>query len=152
MGSKTKPVALNSSHIRAVSVTLRLVEEAVDRIERLLIDPVTRITFRLADDLDAEERRAIHAACERARAALIQACDRLEAEVAHRSRRGAIRGEVSTLWAMLEDTKSPALRGYGPLSPDAGRRVDGVLDEISGALIGILRLVAEPSATAGMRR
>jgi len=42
-----------------------LVEEAVDRIERLLIDPVTRITFRLADDLDAEERRTIHAACER---------------------------------------------------------------------------------------
>jgi hypothetical protein len=65
MDSETTAAALNSSHIRAVSATLRLVEEAVDRIERLLIDPVTRITFRLADDLDAEERRTIHAACER---------------------------------------------------------------------------------------
>jgi len=152
MSSKTKPVALNASQLRVVGAMLRLVEKAVDQIERLLIAPVIGITSRLADDLDSEERRAIHAACERARAALIQACNRLEVEVAHRSRRGAIRGEVSTLWAMLEDTKSPALRGYGPLSPDAGRVVDGVLDEISGALIGILRLVAEPSATAGMRR
>jgi hypothetical protein len=83
-----------------------LVEEAVDRIERLLIDPATRITFRLADDLDAEERRTIHAACERARAALIHARDRLKVEIPQRSRRGAIRGEVSTLWVLMEDTKS----------------------------------------------
>jgi|GEM_PF-913903 hypothetical protein len=142
MDSETTAAALNSSHIRAVSATLRLVEEAVDRIERLLIDPVTRITFRLADDLDAEERRTIQAACERARAALIQARDRLKVEIPQRSRRGAIRGEVSTLWVMMEDTKSPALRGYGPLSSDGGRVVDEVLDEISTTLIGILRLVA----------
>jgi hypothetical protein len=142
MSSKTEPVALNASQLRAVGAMLGLVEEAVDQIERLLIAPVIGITSRLADDLDSQERRVIHAACKRARAALIQACNRLEIETAHLSRRGAIRGEVSTLWAMLEDIKSPGLRGYGPLSPDAGRVVDGLLDEISGALIGILRLIA----------
>ncbi|MFI5339515.1 MAG: hypothetical protein ACHQ7N_06725 [Candidatus Methylomirabilales bacterium] len=142
MGSETKPVALNTSQLRAVGAMLRLVEEAVDQIERLLIDPVTRTTFRLADDLDAEECRTIHAACDRLRAVLVEACGRLEIEVAGRSRRGVIRGEVSTLWAMVEDTKSPGLRGYGPLSPDAGRVVDEVLHAISTTLIGILRLVA----------
>lgn len=142
MGSETTAAALNSSQIRAVSATLRLVEEAVDRIERLLIDPVTRITFRLADDLDAEKRHAIHAACDRLRATLVEACQRLGVEAAERSRRRKIRAEVSTLWALLEDTKSPALRGYGPLSPDGGKIVDEVLDEISTALIGMLRLVA----------
>lgn len=142
MGSETTAAALNSSQIRAVSATLRLVEEAVDRIERLLIDPVTRITFRLADDLDAEKRHAIHAACDRLRATLVEACQRLGVEAAERSRRRKIRAEVSTLWALLEDTKSPALRGYGPLSPDGGKIVDELLDEISTALIGMLRLVA----------
>lgn len=150
MGSETKPVALNSSQIRAVGATLRLVEEVVDQIEPLLTEPVTGITFRLTDDLDAEERRAIRVACERLRATLVEACRRLEINVVNRSRRRKIRGEVSTLWAVIEDTKSSALRGYGPLSPDAGGVVDEVLDQISGPLIGILHFVAEPSTGAVM--
>jgi len=151
MGFESKPMALNTSQSRAVGAVLRLVEEAVEEIERLLIAPVTGITFHLTDDLRAEERCAIQAACERVRAALMQACNRLHPEVAHRSRRGAIRGEVSTLWAALEDTKSPALRGYGPLSPDAGRVVDEVLDNIAVDLIGILRLLAETRSSAVMQ-
>jgi len=142
MGSETKPVALNTSQLRAVGAMLRLMERAVDQIERLLIEPVAGVTFRLTDDLDSEERRTIHAACDRLRAALVEACGRLEIEVADRSRRGVIRGEVSTLWAVVEDTKSSGLRGYGPLSLDAGRVVDEVLDAISTTLIEILRLVA----------
>ena len=142
MGSETKPVALNTSQLRAVGAMLRLMERAVDQIERLLIEPVAGVTFRLTDDLDSEERRTIHAACDRLRAALVDACGRLEIEVADRSRRGVIRGEVSTLWAVVEDTKSSGLRGYGPLSPDTGRVVDEVLDAISTTLIEILRLVA----------
>ena len=148
MGFESKPVALNTSQSRAVGAMLRLVEEAVDEIERLLVAPVTGITFCLTDDLSAEERRTIHAACERVRAALVKACQRLGVEVAERSRRREIRGEVSTLWAMLEDTKSPALRGYGPLSPDAGRVVDEVLDNIAVDLVGILRLVVETRSGA----
>jgi hypothetical protein len=142
MGSETTLAALNSSQVRAVGATLGVAEEAVERIERLLIEPAAGITFRLADDLGTEERRAIHAACERVRAALAEARRRLKIGVVDRSRRREICGEVSTLWAMLEDTKSPALRGYGPLSSDGGRVVDEVLDEISTTLIGILRLVA----------
>lgn len=148
MGSETTPAALNSSQVRAVGATLRLVEEAVGRIERLLIEPVAGITFRLADDLDPDNRRAIQAACERARAVLIEACRRLEMGVVERSRRAEIRGEASVLWAFLEDTKSAALRGYGSLSPEAGAVVDDRLDAISAELIGILRLVAGPRPEA----
>lgn len=144
MDSEFTPAFLNPSQLRAVGATLRLVEQAVDEIERLLADPVQGITFCLADDLDAEDRRAIRAACDRLRAALVQARERLGVEVAERSRRREIRGEVSILWVLLADTKSPALRGYGALSPDVGRVVDDVLDDISAVLVGILRLVAEP--------
>ena len=150
MGSETTPAALNSSQLRGVGATLRLVEQAMDEIERLLADPVTRITFQLVDDLDVKERRAIQAACERVRRILVKACHRLGVEAVERSRRRQIRGEVSALWAMVQDTKSPALRGYGSLSPDAGREVDEVLGELSGVLMGILRQVAEQSPGAVM--
>jgi len=143
MSSEVTPDGLNSSHIRAIGCMLRLVEQTVDHIERLLTEPVARITTSLTDDLDAEERRAIHAACARLRATLIEACRRLGIEVAERSRRRRIRGEISTLWAMLEDTKSPSLRGYGPISPGAGAIVDELLEEINVNLNRILRVVAE---------
>jgi hypothetical protein len=149
MGSETKPALLNSSQIRAVGATLRLVERLVEEIEGLLTEPARGITFRFADDLDAEERRAIQSACDRVRRSLAEASQRLGAEVAERSRRREIRGKVSTVWANLEDTKSPALRGYGPLPPDAGRTVDETLDEISGLLVGILRLAADHRPRAG---
>ena len=151
MGSETKPVMLNTSQVRAVGAMLRLLEEAVDQVERLLIEPVTGITFRLTDDLSAEERCAIHAACGRVRKALVDTCRRLGVEVTERSRRREIRAGVAMLWAALEDTKSPALRGYGPLSPDAGRVVDEVLDNIAVDLIGILRLFAETRSGAVMQ-
>ncbi len=151
MDSETRTAALNPSQIRVVSSTLRLVEQTVDQIESLLIEPVTRITFCLDDDLDAEERRAIHAACDRLRATLGEACRRLGVEVAERSRRRKIRAGVSTVWAMLEDTKSPALRGYGPVSPDAGKILDGLLEEIAVDVIGILRLVARTRPGAVMQ-
>ena len=149
MGSEVMPATLNSSQIRVVSATLRLVEQAVDQIERLLGEPDTRITFRLVDDLDAELRRAIEVACDRLRGTLVKASRRLEVEVAERSRRRKIRAELSTVWAMLEDTKSSALQGYGPVSPDAGKVVDRLLEEIAVDVVEILRLIADgqPDAT-----
>lgn len=152
MNSEFKPVLLNPSQLRAVGATLRLVEQAVHDIERLLAARAAGITYRLAEDLDAEENRGIRMACERLRETLVAASRRLGVEVAERSRRREIRGEVATLWALLEDTKSVALRGYGPLSPDAGRIVDDVLDDISAVLVGILRLAAEPRSGAALRR
>lgn len=151
MGSEIMQAALNPLQIRAVSSTLRLIEQAADQVERLLIEPVTRTTFRLADDLDAEERCAIQAACDRLRATLVETCRRLGVEVAERSRRRKIRAEVSTVWAMLEDTKSPALRGYGPVSSDAGKIVDELLEEIAVDVVAILRRVAERRPGAVMQ-
>ena len=144
MGSEAELAVLNSSQIRAVGATLRLVEETVGRIERLLVEPLAGITFRLDDDLDVGERRAIYAECEQAREAVFGASRRLGTGIVARSRRAEIRGELSVLWALLQDTKSPALRGYGSLSPGAGRVVDEMLEEISRVVVRVLGLVAAP--------
>jgi len=145
MDSEGRQTFLNESQRRAVSASLQLVERAVQEIERLVTSPATSLTSRLADDLSADECRAIRTACVQVRTALSIACRRLKAETAARSRRAEIRGEVATLWAMLEDTKSPALRGYGPLSREASAVVDEALEEISKELQGILRVVADPN-------
>jgi len=145
MDSEGRPGLLNDSQRRAVSASLYVVERTVEQIERLLTSPAVGLTSRLADDLSADECHAIQTACGRVRTALSVACRRLNSETAARSRRAEIRGEVATLWAMLEDTKSPALRGYGPLTREASAVVDEVLEEISKELQGILRVVADPN-------
>ena len=145
MDSEGGKTFLNDSQRRAVSASLYVMERAVQEIEGLLTSPATSLTSRLTEDLSPDECRAIQTGCVRLRTALGVACRRLNAETAARSRRAAIRGEVATLWAMLEDTKSPALRGYGPLSREAGAVVDEALEEISKELQRILRVVAEPN-------
>ncbi len=141
MGSETTPASLNQSQLRAVSAMLRLVEEAIEQIEQLLTAHATRITYRWVEDLGPEDRRAIHTACGHLRATLVKACHRLGVEIGDRSQRREIRGKIVTLWAMLGDTKSEALRGYGPLSPHAAKDVDEVLEEIARGLTGILNLI-----------
>lgn len=142
MGSEARLAALNGSQLLAVAAALRVAERAVDDIARALSAPASGITFRFADDVKADERRAIEAACGRLRVALAKACRRLGIEAVERSRRGMVRGEISTVWAMLEDSKSRALRGYGPLSGDAAAAVDAEPDQITQELVGILGLVA----------
>ena len=108
---------LNPSQVRAMSVALQLTEEAMDRIERLLVAPAAGVTYSLVDDLTGEERKRIPALCGQVRAALEDASARVQAKTLERSRRREIRGEAATLWATLEDTTSKGLRGYGLLRP-----------------------------------
>lgn len=142
MASEAKPATLNASQTRAVGAALRLVEETLDEIEQVLAKPDSGVTFRLAQDLEPEERRAILGGCDRLRAVLLEASRRLNIDAAERSPRREIRGKLSILWAILEDSKSAALRGYGPLAPEAGALVDKLLGEMSTTVLGILRLLA----------
>ncbi len=132
---------LNPWQRRAVSVTLHLVEETVARIERLLAMPPAGVVHAMADDLPPEARQQISVLCRKAREAVAHVADEVHAEVAERSLCGTIRGDVATLWATLEDTKSEALRGYGALSPEDGAVVDELLDGISRHIAAIFRLV-----------
>jgi hypothetical protein len=144
MISEAIPAALNPWQMRAVSVTLRLVEDAMMEIERLLATVPDGITFRLVDDVTVNERRQIMVLCCEVRAAVATVHGRLRAGVFEHSLRGKIRGQVGTLWATLQDTKSRALRGYGPLAEQDGAVVDELLEDILRPLTSIFRLVAEP--------
>jgi len=147
MHSSGGEITLNEAQLRAIGVTLTLVEQAVAHTERILDEPEAGITFRFGDTVAPEECQAIGAVCVRLRATVAEARACLGVEVADRSRRRELRGTLAVLWAMLEDTKSHALRGYGPLSPESGAVVDSLLGAIISGVKEILALV-EP----GIRR
>jgi hypothetical protein len=150
MDSEERGVSLTSAQVRAVSATLRVVEEAVDGIERLLAAPRSGLTVRRHDDLDPAEREAIGRACGRIRPALAKGTRCLGVECWDRSLRAEIRGECAVVWAAVQDTRSRALRGYGPLSSEAAEVLDSLFGEISDSLADILRQLASahPRGTA----
>jgi hypothetical protein len=132
---------LNPSQVRAVSVTLQLTEEAIEAIERLLSAHSTGATHRPIDDLIPEEREQIRTRCGQAREALGTAAARVGAEIAGHPLRREIRAQAAATWVTLQDTKSDALRGYGPLSSEDAVAVDDLLEAISRHVTAIFRLV-----------
>ena len=135
---------VNASQLLAISVTLRMIEEAVEEIERLLPGVSVGTTYRLVDDLTPTERETIRTCCGRAREALGIAAARMRTESAERSLRQEIRGQATTAWVTLQETKSKALRGYGPLSREDGAIVDDLLDAVSRPVVCLFRLVEGP--------
>jgi hypothetical protein len=132
---------VNALHVRAFSVTLQLTEEAIDRIESLLVTPPTGVMRYVVDDFGPDERQRILLLRGQVWEAVVDAAEQLQTERAERSLRRTIRGEAATVWATLQETTSQRLRGYGPLSPDDGARSDVLLDEISRRVTAIFRLV-----------
>jgi hypothetical protein len=135
---------VNASQVLAVGVTLRLIEEAAEEIERLLSAASAGTTYRLVDDLTPAERETIRTCCGQAREALGRAAARMRTEIAERSLRQEIRERVTTAWVTLEETTSKALRGYGPLSREDGVIVDDLLDAVSRPVECLFRLVEGP--------
>lgn len=150
MTARTGEVELNEAQKRALSVVLHFAEEAIERMEVSLNHTSPRLTSSRKNDLTAKEREAMRVLCGRLRAAVGCAHTALGAEVAESSLRAEIRGEASVLWATLEDTKSPGLRGYGSLSSEAANAVDSHLDDISNLMLAVLRMLGgdagEPAA------
>jgi len=150
--SEPEPIALNDAQRRAVGATLRQVERCVEEIERLLAGPAAGITFQFVADLDATERQEVARACEGVRRILVPARRDLGVEVVTRPWRREIRGAASIAWATVEDSKSEALRGYGPLVPEAGAAVDQLFDQVAQGLVGVLRLLDHRSSKSQRAR
>ena len=141
MDPEPEPTLLNEAQRRAVGATLREVERCVGQIETVLSGPPPGLTTRLETDWDATERESAALACGRLRRLLAGAQRALGVEAMTRSGRREICGAASLAWAAVEDTKSDALRGYGPLAPEAGAAVDEALDALAHGLVEVLRIL-----------
>ena len=141
--------ALTAAQVRSVSSTLHLVERSLGEIERLLAHHRTGITECVVDDLTPDVRQGIVTCCDEMQQAVAALALEVGVIIDHRSLRRVISGQMSIVWVAIEDTKSPGLRGYGPLAEADAVRVDEWLENISRPLLALLRLVSEPTRGRG---
>lgn len=115
---------LNESQRRSVTITLRLFEEHLAEIERMLTVDERGILYERVAHFSPRQQARIRALIQETRAS-IQAMARdfrLEHETQDPTRR--IMGLLSVTWESLEELHSKPLRAYGEIDP----RLPDVID------------------------
>lgn len=127
---------LNDYQRRGLTVTLRIVEESLEHIERILKnDGYSGVLYETRYDITKEIRKEISNRIPPAIAEIEKIADkfRLEKQIGWAS--NAAYGKLPYCWEILENARAKRLKRYGDISIALGKELDPHLD----ALIGILR-------------
>jgi len=134
---------LNEWQKGRLRATLLLIEKGIDEIETILETPPTQGLFRQQiDDLSGETRETIRVTVGQIRKSLAELKRRflLPAETEMKSR--LIFGKTPILWEIALGATSKSLAAYGRVSAELPALLDPTLEEISGLLMTMERLVA----------
>ncbi|MBI4418011.1 MAG: hypothetical protein HY563_04485 [Ignavibacteriales bacterium] len=118
-------VILPENHRRGLSFTAQAVERALDEMEAVLSAGDARTTaIRLERVYSPEERARLLKAIAEMRRANARMVEDLDLGLAHRSEDQIIGSKTAHLWAILVDSMSKRLRGFGKLGADQSKRID----------------------------
>ncbi len=105
---------LHELHQRRLEATVSLVEDALDRIERLLAEGGQAGIIRSVEDtLSAEEGAAMREKIRRLRDDLNAFATKFCLQRRPMDIRQVLNAELSSAWAMLENCRPKRMKGYG---------------------------------------
>jgi hypothetical protein len=125
----TEKLKLGENHRRAISVLLREIERMCDAIDACL-HAVPGPLHRLDDDLSASQRAKLARMTQNLRAELAQLEREIELDAARKSPRRAILALLSAQIVNLQESNAAGLRGYGPLTEAATRKIDAATEQL----------------------
>ncbi len=128
------PMELHELHKRRLEATVRLVEDAMDRMERLLAEGGREGIVRAVEDsFSAEERREFGEEVRRLREALADLARRFSLERHPMEIRQVLNAELSSAWVMLENCRPKRMKGYGvAFEPEQRRALEESVEELLG--------------------
>jgi hypothetical protein len=127
----TNVLGLNPHHRRGLGITLRMLEETLDRIEFLLgATPVSGVLYEVTNPYTMSEREEMRRRAAEARQVLRQCRERWGLEMEQTALDAVIRSEMSVLWADLEDCRPTKLRRYGDVPPSSAHEIHHVIENL----------------------
>jgi hypothetical protein len=133
---------LNESQKRSVTVTLRLFEERLAEVERLLTVQERGVLYERVAHFSPRQQEKIRALIQDARA-LIEEITRefqLEREIQNPARR--IFGLLSITWESLEELHSKPLRAYGAVDPRLPEVIDPFAQKLARLAVELRHVAA----------
>lgn len=128
---------LNPYQRRAIEVTLRMLEEVVDRVEyQLSATPIRGVLYELTNPYSAQEQTELRKRIEEIRRILRESREQWQLDVERTPIDVFIRSAMSVLWADLEDCRPAKLRRYGDVAPT-------ITPEINETIQRLIRLTED---------
>lgn len=133
------PIALHELHQRRLDATVSLVEDGLDRMERLLLEGGrSGIVRTVKDTLSAEDRDDLLERVRKLRALLHAFAQ--EFSLAHKPMdiRQVLNAELSSAWVMLENCRPKRMKGYGvEFDPAARAALENSVQELIERVIAL---------------
>jgi hypothetical protein len=136
--------AVSSSHRRALSVRLRLLEEASTQLLALFQNTDGILLSR--QGLPREKRAAIALQTDHVRALIARAKLDLGLETARRDAAREADAAITAMTVNIEETHPRYLKGYGPVPPPIGEYLEGLVKQLLEIMRQLRRALGKPQA------
>ena len=123
-------MALNANQKRAVAVTLRLLEERLVEIERMIDQDEEGILYHRVARLSPEQREKMDMLIAAMRGQIRRAAERFHLPQDERDAAREIVGILTLSWESLEDIRPHKLGAYGDVDPALKETLDPIVQEL----------------------
>jgi hypothetical protein len=142
--------SLSDNHRRAISTTLKIVDERLCEFEQIANGREIRSVFyRESNDLTDAQRARLLDQIARARRIMLRIRDTLHLEPGVYSLSRQVRGAGSSLWESLIETQSRRLAVYGRVPPALADYIDPALDRLIACVLSITSAAGAQADGAG---
>lgn len=132
---------------RHVASTLKLVEQAVRRLEALLDKAAQgRKDTEMASPFTEEATAVLRSSLHQLSAAVQEVSHRHGFRPRSQNLTRILDAELSSMWEMLEDCRPPAMRGYGPMDTEVAARLENDMEKLIAAVVELRKFVLKQEA------
>jgi len=122
---------LSEPQKRSLTVTVRKIDEQMNRLERALRHGTEAgLLYTIRDSYSPAEKEHLLEQIVRVRRVLKILKEKFHLEPMETDLRRIVVATASHLWVILEDSKSRRLKGYGEVPEELARELDPLLDEL----------------------
>ncbi|SRR5712691_766052 len=130
---------LHELHQRRLEATVSLVEDGLERMERLLTEGgQDRIVRAVEGTISADERASLRESVQKLREALHLLAERFSLERRPLDIRQVLNAELSSAWVMLENCRAKRMKGYGvEFEPQVSAALEESVEQLLAQVIAL---------------
>jgi hypothetical protein len=130
-------MSLNPNQFRSVTITLRLLEERLADIERVIAQDEQGILYQRVAQFTPQQRAQMNEIIRAMREQIRRAAEEFQLPGEEQNAARYIVGTLSLSWESLEEIRSRKLKGYGAVDPALRDTLDPILKQLIRLLFSL---------------
>ncbi len=128
--NSVKKIVLSENHLRALSASLKIIEEYLTAMEKELKNPANGFLIKTIDDMSEDSKKKVLKEIEYAKRFIGEMVVKYSLSPHNSSLNRFISAHKSSIWVILSNTKSQRLKGYGDFTAEASAELDVDIDNL----------------------